>query len=395
MNYIRKSLEQNKQNKIEVDKINMQIEEEKKRKKIVIEMFKSKISNIKSKKSNINLNKNGNTIIKGNDVEENNQLRKTKIGLEDMMKDLRKNLENLKIENKSEITKLSEEKNKDKKIKEEAEKQRKKDEEEKCRKIKDEEENRRKIKEESEKQRKIKEESEKQRKKVEEEKQRKIKEEQEKQKRKEEEKKKKEKEKELMKEINNKKLLDKKKEMIDEKKEFDLMRTNTFQMIGYSYECTNLLILQQYVYEGTEFAEIPLMLKNTGPNQWPLRRTKLIFDKNYQIKGKNIELKSLQKNEEQQCIVKIEGLSKLPVGEYEAGAYININGVNVGKILKMKVIIKEKGIDPIDQYIETIKRFRNEYNLDEKENSNEDVFNILMSNEFNFEKAFLCIIGDN
>ena len=60
----------------------------------------------------------------------------------------------------------------------------------------------------------------------------------------------------------------------------------------------------------------------------------------------------------------------------------------------MKIIIKEKE-NPIDQYIETIKKFRTEYNIEEYEYSNDEVYNILKSNEFNFEKAFMCIIGDN
>ena len=155
------------------------------------------------------------------------------------------------------------------------------------------------------------------------------------------------------------------------------------------------MILQQYVYQGTESTKIPLILKNTGLFPWPPNATKLIFDKNYQIRGKTVNLNSLDKNEEQQCDVTIEGLGQLPVGEYESGVYLNINGINIGKMIKMKVIIKEKENDPIDQYIETIKKFRTEYNLDENEYSNDDLYNILMSNEFDFEKAFMCIIGEN
>ena len=163
---------------------------------------------------------------------------------------------------------------------------------------------------------------------------------------------------------------------------------------GYSFECTNLIILKQCICQGTESIEIPLMLKNIGLYSWPSNATKLIFDKNCQIKGKTVELKSLDVNEEQQCNVKIEGLGQLPVGEYETGVYLNIKGNNIGKIIKMKIIIKEKE-NPIDQYIETIKKFRTEYNIEENEYSNDEVYNILKSNEFNFEKAFMCIIGDN
>ena len=389
LNYFRKSLEQNKKNKIENDKANIQIEEEKRR-NAAIEMFKTKIRIFNAKKKERKSNKN----IKGNGAEENENLRNKKIELDDMLKELNKKLENLQIENQSEITKLLTEKKKDKKRREE-ENQRKKIEEENER--KKEEEKQRKIKEEEEKQRKIKEEEEKQRK-IEEEKNRKIKEEKEKQRKIEEEKKKNDMKNQKQKEIINKKDKDKNKlkenELID-KEEFLLIRNGTFKNMHYSYECTNVMTLQQYVYQGSESAEIPVILKNTGPFSWPPNTTKLIFDKNFRIKGKTIVLNSLDENQEQKYIVKVDGLSNLPLGEYEAGVYLNINGNNIGKIMKMKVIIKEKEIDPIEKHKEIIKQFRNEYNLfDENEYQDEDLYDLLLSNNFKFDKAFMCLIGD-
>ena len=390
LNYFRKSLEPNKKNKIENDKANIQIEEEKRR-NAAIEMFKTKIRIFKAKKKERKSNKN----IKGNGAEENENLRNKKIELDDMLKELNKKLENLQIENQSEITKLLNEKKMDKKRREE-ENQRKKIEEENER--KKEEEKQRKIKEEEEKQRKIKEEEEKQRK-IEEEKNRKIKEEKEKQRKIEEEKKKNDMKNQKQKEIINKKDKDKNKlkenELIDKEEIQRLIRNGTLKNIHYSYECTNVMTLQQYVYQGSESAEIPVILKNTGPFSWPPNTTKLIFDKNFRIKGKTIVLNSLDKNQEQKYIVKVDGLSNLPLGEYEAGVYLNINGNNIGKIIKMKVIIKEKEIDPIEKNKEIIKQFRNEYNLfDENEYQDEDLYDLLLSNNFKFDKAFMCLIGD-
>ena len=312
-----------------------------------------------------------------------------------MLKELNKKLKKKKIENQSEITKLLTEKKKDKKRREE-ENQRKKIEEENER--KKEEEKQRKIKEEEEKQRKIKEEEEKQRK-IEEEKNRKIKEEKEKQRKIEEEKKKNDMKNQKQKEITNKKDKDKNKpkenELIDKEEIQRQIRSGTLKNMNYSYECTNVMTLQQYVYQGSESAEIPVILKNTGLFSWPPNTTKLIFDKNFRIKGKTIVLNSLDKNQEQKYIVKVDGLSNLPLGEYEAGVYLNINGNNIGKIMKMKVIIKEKEIDPIEKHKEIIKQFRNEYNLfDENEYQDEDLYDLLLSNNFKFDKAFMCLIGD-
>ena len=393
LNYIKKCFEENKKKKTDNDKKIIK-EEEEKRKTIVFETFKSKLTNIRAK-NNIKITKNRINNKKGNGVEENNQLKQKKKELDAALNNVRNELDNLKKNYKKEITKLQtelKEKMKEKKIKDEAEKQRIKDEEEKKRekdeeekqRIKDEEEKQRKIKEEAEKQRKIKEE--------EEERKKKLKEEEEKKRKLEEEKKRKlEEEKKRKLEEEKKREEEKKKNAKKNKKEKDPIKN-----VHYSFECTNLMILQQYVYQGTESTKIPLILKNTGLFPWPPNATKLIFDKNYQIRGKTVNLNSLDKNEEQQFDVTIEGLGQLPVGEYKSGVYLNINGINIGKMIKMKVIIKEKENDPIDQYIETIKKFRTEYNLkDENEYSNDDLYNILMSNEFDFEKAFMCIIGEN
>ena len=162
---------------------------------------------------------------------------------------------------------------------------------------------------------------------------------------------------------------------------------------GYACTCTNLMILVQYIYVGTNIAEIPLMLKNEGAFPWPKNLTKLVFEKKYPIKGKDVVLNSLNPGQEQQFIVKIEGLGNLPEGEYQAGVYFNIRGSNCGNMMKMKIIIIKKEVDPKIKYMNEIKRFRDEYNLTEAEYSDDDLYNILESNSFNFEEAYNCIIG--
>ena len=74
---------------------------------------------------------------------------------------------------------------------------------------------------------------------------------------------------------------------------------------------------------------------------------------------------------------------------------MNIKGVNIGEKIKIKVIIVEREIDLMQKQIEKVKQFRAEYKLDENEYSNDDLYNILMSNDFDLEKAFFCIIGEN
>ena len=162
---------------------------------------------------------------------------------------------------------------------------------------------------------------------------------------------------------------------------------------GYACTCTNLMILVQYIYVGTNIAEIPLMLKNEGAFAWPKNLTKLVFEKKYPIKGKDVELNSLNPGQEQKFIVKIEGLGNLPEGEYKAGVYFNIRGSNCGNMMKMKIIIIKKEVDPKIKYKNEIKRFRDEYNLTEVGYSDDELYEILESHNFNFEEAFKCIAG--
>ena len=142
-----------------------------------------------------------------------------------------------------------------------------------------------------------------------------------------------------------------------------------------------------------ESIEILLTLKNTGLLPWPSKAAKLIFDESYQIKGKNIELNSLEINKEQVCFLKIVGLGTLPKGEYETGVYFNINGANIGKIIKIKINVVENGIISKNKKTELIKQFRDEYNIKD-ENTDEDLYDILENNNFSFENAFMRIIGE-
>ena len=109
----------------------------------------------------------------------------------------------------------------------------------------------------------------------------------------------------------------------------------------------------------------------------------------------NVLLNSIKPGAEQQCTVKIEGLKNLPVGEYETGVYFNIKGWNCGDIMKMKIIIINKEVDPKIKYKNTLKQFRGEYNLEEGEYPDDDLIDILLSNNLDLEKAFMCLIGEN
>ena len=182
-----------------------------------------------------------------------------------------------------------------------------------------------------------------------------------------------------------------------EEENFRIKRAGTIptnsSKIVYSYECPNSFNLQQIIYLGTETAEIPVVLKNTCKFTWPLNKTKLVFDRNSKIKGKDVVVKPLANNEEQEVIVIIEGLSKFGEGSYDANVWFNINGENIGKMLILRVVIKKKEEDPMKKYIEKIEQFRKEFNLDEKDYPNNMIYESLTENNFSFEDTFMKLVG--
>ena len=86
-------------------------------------------------------------------------------------------------------------------------------------------------------------------------------------------------------------------------------------------------------------------------------------------------------------------MGTLPKGEYKTGVYLNINGANIGKIIKIKINVVENGIISKNKKTELIKQFRDEYNIKD-EYTDEDLYDILENNNFSFENAFMSIIEE-
>ena len=166
------------------------------------------------------------------------------------------------------------------------------------------------------------------------------------------------------------------------------LKTNSFNDTTiYTYECKNILNLNHIIYIGTESAEIPITLKNTGLHKWP-PNTLLVFDPNSELKGKNVPLSTLNKDEEQEVIVKIENLGNLKEGIYNGIIHFNVNRKNFGNELKLRLTIKKKEVNPIEKYRDKIYEFRSLFDLREEDHDDEKLFNLLIENDFNNEKAF-------
>ena len=131
---------------------------------------------------------------------------------------------------------------------------------------------------------------------------------------------------------------------------------------------------------------IEIILKNNGNTIWPYGKTKLIYDRNSEIKGDKITLEPQKPGEQKIYYITFKKLENYKVGEHRANLLLEIDDNISGKELIIKVIIKDKK-NEIEENIKLIKDFRNNFDLPE-EFSDEKLFEILKLNNFNFENAF-------
>ena len=82
-------------------------------------------------------------------------------------------------------------------------------------------------------------------------------------------------------------------------------------------------------------------------------------------------------------------MGKFSKGEYNLFYKLDINGKPIGEKLTLRIIVKEKILDnEIEQDLDTIKEFREAFNLSEEEYSDDRLLEVLKKNNFEFEKSF-------
>ena len=157
----------------------------------------------------------------------------------------------------------------------------------------------------------------------------------------------------------------------------------------YSCECVNdTLSLVTVINEGTEETKIDLILKNNGKQKWPTN-AKLIYDKESQVNGNDINLQSQNPGEQQNYEVIFKNLNQLPAGEYKSFLFFFANGNPFGKEIILKIIIKQKNNqnEEMIQNIEKIKTIREILVLSENDYSDERILEKLKKVNYNVEEA--------
>ena len=155
----------------------------------------------------------------------------------------------------------------------------------------------------------------------------------------------------------------------------------------YSYDCSNIMILVAYIYQGTDECKFSITLKNNGKQSWP-DGAKLIYDKNSSFVGDSIMLNPQKPGDSCNYSAIVKDLGQRQVGEYKAYLLFYVDGERYGEKLLLKIIIKEKKETNDDKYLKKIEEFRDNFGLNEDEYDNEKLLEVLKKADFEFERAF-------
>jgi len=155
----------------------------------------------------------------------------------------------------------------------------------------------------------------------------------------------------------------------------------------YSYECINNCDLYTDICEGTNEAKIKIILKNNGNMTWP-EGSKFKVDDKSDFGVNEIILKPQKPGEQQSYNVTFSHLKEIKEGHY--ASYLNIeNNGNIffGEKLFLKIIIRKK-MNELEQYMDKVNDFRDNFALSKEDYSDVKILEILKQNNFIFDKAF-------
>ena len=157
----------------------------------------------------------------------------------------------------------------------------------------------------------------------------------------------------------------------------------------YSFECINKDNLKLEMYEGMEYINLDIVIKNNGLLQWPKNKAKLKFNVQKSILGDNIDLEPQKPGEAKNYRNIIKELDLLPVGDYKAGLIFEVDGKKYGNEIDLNVVIKaHKNDEKIEDEAQMIKEFRDSFSLDNKTFTDEILLNALIKHNLNYSEAF-------
>ena len=156
----------------------------------------------------------------------------------------------------------------------------------------------------------------------------------------------------------------------------------------FSYECLNKELNVKGV-QGIDHLYIDITIENNGKD-WPKDNIFLRNDKEKsQIAAEEIKIISLMSGWQTKERIVFKYLNKIKPGIYYSYINLNINGKNYGEPIVIKVEILEN--EEEKKLSNLINQMRIEFQLPEKDISDEDLKNALIKNNFNITNAFLSL----
>ena len=151
--------------------------------------------------------------------------------------------------------------------------------------------------------------------------------------------------------------------------------------IEFSYKIKGSNYIEKRIEAHTSETLVSITLTNNCKYQYKTD-TKLICDEKSNLKCKPCNIQPLNTNQSQNCLILFENLKELKSGEYYIFLNFMVGNIIYGDQIKIKLIIG------IDKKFELLKQFRNEYQLSNKDYSNENLLFHLEKNNFNFSLTF-------
>ena len=162
---------------------------------------------------------------------------------------------------------------------------------------------------------------------------------------------------------------------------------------NYSYEGINITYLASYIYEGTDEADINVALKNNGNLPWPKKETKLIYDKKSSFVYEDIILDPQEPNEEKNYKISFKNLKNFSIGEYKFILWFCVKGEKINDPIPLRIFVKEQNNNnDLKENMDKISEFRETFTLSKEEYSDEKLYEVLKTNNFDFDKSFQEII---
>ena len=154
----------------------------------------------------------------------------------------------------------------------------------------------------------------------------------------------------------------------------------------YSYDIEKRDLYFPFIKRNQSYIQIKLKIINNGENQWIKDKTKLICNSESNLNIYDINLNPLQKNNSQEINILIDRLDELNEGEYKIILDFVVNKKKFGEPIIIRLECK------INENEELIEKFRKNFDLYDNTYSDEQILNVLVNCDLNFEKAFNALI---